>query len=116
MTRAIRIPCGRLVTPGAYTRAWRAVKAAPADRTTVHGWSHFPEPASAVLADFRAGLMDRINQRGGVRIPARAADLEWPWRRDQRRLQDIRHRIRVYEFETPACRARFGHLLANRGD
>jgi hypothetical protein len=32
--------------------------------------------------------------------------------RDRARLREIRRRVRVYEFETPEMRKRFGHLLS----
>ena len=61
MTRAVRIPTGRMVTLGAYCSAWRTVKAMP-PRQLVPGWSHFPEEAADILGDLRDGMHDRMSR------------------------------------------------------
>jgi hypothetical protein len=65
-----------------------------------------------VAINRKAGIPDEpINHRGG---PARrgTSDYDSKLRRDFRRLQDIRRRIRVYQFETTEVRQRFGDRLA----
>ncbi len=63
--------------------------------------------------EFVSALHRRINLKAGISDDAGYSDKVMRWRRDQRRLQDINNRIRVYQFETPEVRGRFGHLLAN---
>lgn len=65
--QAIRLPSGRLVTFGAYVRAFKAVKALP-ERATVNGWQWFPVEARDVVRDYRRAIDDRVNQRGGLRV------------------------------------------------
>jgi hypothetical protein len=64
---AVTLPNGKRVSLGAYTAAWRAVKAMAPD-TEVNGWNWYPVPARYVLNAMRAGLQDRINKRGGLVI------------------------------------------------
>ena len=60
-----------------------------------------------------------INRKAGIPDVAcrkQESDYQTHLRRDQRRLQDIRRRIRHYQFETAEVRRRFGHLLSRYDD
>lgn len=62
MKRAITLPSGKRVSVGAYASAWRKLKTLPGE-TEVEGWNWFGATrADRILAEMRAGMMDRINQ------------------------------------------------------
>lgn len=67
---------------------------------------------------FTLALHRRINLKGGLSEQGRKydADYQTGLMRDARRLEDIRRRVRVYQFETPQLRQRFSHLLARYDD
>lgn len=83
-TRIIRLGSGYRMTLGHYAKVWRYVKeAADAGRPTqrcdlTHPFDHRNEQATdAALAQFRAGMHDRINRRGDCVPTGRKADHEW---------------------------------------
>ena len=54
------------VTLGSYVAAWKAVKASPPGtefKSSLCGW--WPAKREEILAQFSAGVHDRINQHGG---------------------------------------------------
>jgi hypothetical protein len=61
-----------------------------------------------------------INRKAGIPDIAcrkQESDYQIAIARDCRRVHDkIRHRVRVYQFETAEIRARFGHLLSSRDE
>lgn len=105
-----------LPSPGAYARAWRTVKGLPAGARVKHpDWARGTVTASEMLAEMRRALQRRINIRGGKPQDNDPMPIELV--RDSRRLDDIlRRRVRVYQFESDECRARFSHLLARMDD
>lgn len=105
-----------LPSPGAYAKAWRAVVALPAAaRVKEPGWAGGVISAAEMRAKMRKALDLRINIRGGDLAACDPIDIGWV--RDARRLDDIlKRRIRVYQFERPEVRAKFGHLLASHND
>ncbi len=71
--------------------------------------------ADEMRRQMRVALDKRINIRGGR--PADNDPVDIGWLRDARSLDDIiRRRVRVYQFERPEMRAKFGHLLASYND
>lgn len=106
-----------LPKPGAYVRAWRQVKAADqaaAVNTSRFDWTWPTTTAGALRAEMRRALDRRINSRGGRDADNGAVDIGWA--RDAHRLDDIRRRVRVYQFERAEVKARFGHLLSRYDD
>lgn len=63
-TVTVRTPSGKSVTLGQYLAGWRTVRAAP-DGQTFAGWDDFPARSSDIRRDYAAGVVDRINLRGG---------------------------------------------------
>ena len=61
-------------------------------------------------------LNEKINRHDTRKYRTMRPDYLVSLRRDAHRLQDIARRVRVYQFETPLCRERFGHLLARYDD
>lgn len=59
----ITIPNGKKISLSNYVTAWKRVKKLDPD-TYVEGWQWFGTKARFILQDMRAGLHDRINQRG----------------------------------------------------
>lgn len=107
-----------LPAPGAYAKAWRAVVALPPDAEIYGpGWNGIKQLRSAedMRSEMLRALDRRINIRGGdleANVP-----IDIGWIRDARRLEDIKmRRVRVYQFERPEVRAKFGHLLASYND
>lgn len=87
--------------------------------------SDWPPPAQRLMNREAARrrlqyLIDvAINRRAGVAdVPTRKHEDSYQaaLRRDRDRLDDIRRRLRVYQFETDRVRQRFAHLLADRND
>ena len=72
MKRVIVLPSGARVSIGHYASTWRELKTMEPDQS-VRGWNWFSVSVREVLADMRAGLHDRINQRGGVVLPCDTA-------------------------------------------
>ena len=105
-----------LPKPGAYVSAWRALKALPDDaRVKEPGWAGSVVSAAEMRRQMRVALDKRINVRGGDLAANDPIDIGWV--RDARRLKDIKlRRVRVYQFERPEMRAKFGHLLASYND
>lgn len=104
-----------LPQPGTYAKAWRAIVALPACALVrSNDWTRGNVPAGQLRTEMRAALDRRINTRGG--LASANVELDIGLVRDARRLDDIKRRIRVYQFESELCRKRFGHLLANRND
>lgn len=108
---------GHWVSVKSYVTAIRKAKA-NLDETFSYSltcWT--PCTGREIMEQFRAGIHERINE---------ALDIPWTrkrkdsWQaaivRDRHRLEDIRRRIRVYQFETPEMMRRFGHLLARYDD
>ena len=81
-------------------------------------WSDNPMDLKAWRKKFIDALDRRITKYGGLGGRGRKFDPDWQlWmRRDRHRLEDIRKRIRVYQFETREMQRRYGHLLARRDD
>lgn len=107
-----------LPAPGEYARGWRKLVALPPNVRVKRpgGWgAHSVISASELRRELLLALDRRINIRGG-----NIADndpIEVGWIRDARRLEDIKvRRVRVYQFERPEVRAKFGHLLASHDD
>lgn len=104
-----------LPNPGGYAHAWATLTAiAPTQRVRHPDWTRGYVTAGELRAEMRRALDRRINARGGdeeanTPIPDELV-------RDARRLDDIKRRIRVYQFETKGLRSRFGHLLASNDD
>lgn len=99
-----------LPSPGAYARACRQLAALPPDALVKGVVS-----ASEMRRQVRQALDRRINIRGGQ--PEANVPLDIGLVRDAYRLDDIKQRrIRVYQFESDLCRARFGHMLARHDD
>lgn len=110
----LRSSIAALPEKGAYVAAWKRLNALPDHAPVSTDWTG-SRPAAQVRREFRKALDARINARAGLD----AANVEVPIElvRDARRLDDIKQRrIRVYQFESALCRARFGHLLAQRDD
>ena len=86
-----------LPSPGAYARAWRRLRAAPAGTRfrVPHGilWGAFgqAETRETLITEFRRALDNRINSRGGL-IVRHDPDQDARWRRDQRAIADYRLR------------------------
>ena len=95
-----------------YKRAFAALKAGCKVRLY---WNGEPMDLAGWRAEFAKALHRRIS---GPQPLYRKLKPEWQtgMRRDRQRLQDIRRRIRVYQFETPEMRKRFGHLLSTYED
>jgi len=93
-----------------YCAAWKRLKTLPADaEITALNWFH--QKASDVKSEFHLALHRRINERGGLVVPRN--DMQWvAWKRDQKRLQDIAKRIRVYQFESIECQKLFSYKLS----
>ncbi len=108
----------KLPSPGAYAAAWRKVCALPPEAEVYGpGWNGIKQlrSASDMRAEMLRALDRRINIRGGDLEACNPVPIEWY--RDARRLEDIKlRRIRVYQFERPEVRAKFGHLLARHDD
>lgn len=113
-----------LPSPGWYARNWqRLTKLDPATPVRVPGamvgmagWGDQVATAGEVRASCMAALQNRINARGGV-VVREAREGDAALARDAARVRDIRvRRVRVYQFETRAARARFSHLLARYDD
>ena len=68
MKKAIGLPSGLRVPIGHYASTWRELKTMEPGQS-VRGWSWFSVSVREVLSDMRAGLHDRINQRGGIVLP-----------------------------------------------
>ncbi|TAK06521.1 MAG: hypothetical protein EPO39_08710 [Candidatus Manganitrophaceae bacterium] len=81
-------------------------------------WSDRPMDLRAWRKEFIDALDRRITKYGGLDGRGRKFDPDWQlWmRRDRHRLEDIRKRVRVYQFETKEMRRWYGHLLAHRDD
>lgn len=61
--------------------------------------------------------MTAINRKACIPDPTdKQIERERQWQRDQRKLVDIAHRIRHYQFESKQCRERFAHLLSRYDD
>ena len=80
--RVIRTASGT-VTLGAYVKAWREVKAAPAGtefRSSLCGWA--PETRETILSQFQDGLAGRINRH----IPGFGVGRKWAseWQHETR--------------------------------
>lgn len=105
-----------LPSPGGYVKAWRALLALPAEaRVKEPGWAGAVVSASEMRRKMVSALHRRINLRGGDAAACEPVPIEWY--RDARRLEDIKvRRVRVYQFERPEVRAKFGHLLASHDD
>ncbi len=117
-TASIYVPgFGHWVTVRAYMAAIRKAKA-NLDETFHYGltcWT--PCTGREIMAQFREGIHERINEELNIPWTRKQKD---SWQaaivRDRHRLEDIRRRIRVYQFETPEMMRRFGHLLARYDD
>lgn len=60
-----------------------------------------------------------INRRAGLsdnRFSRMQFNRETDWIRDKRSLLEIRGRVRIYQFNSKQCRARFSHLLSRYDD
>jgi hypothetical protein len=68
--------------------------------------------------EFVSALFRRIDDRAGIRPSGRKHTNEYQigLMRDAQRLRDSHIRIRVFQFETPELRERFGHLLSSYND
>jgi hypothetical protein len=117
--RYITLPSGAAVTLGHYVCAWKILRAANQQQLH-HGFFARGEQATAatILAAMRLGAQDRINRN----IPGFGKGRKWTDEyqmqqlRDSFRLAAIQQRVRIYQFETPEFRRRFGHLLARHDD
>lgn len=103
---------------GEYLRFWKECRAI-LDRGLKVRVCRFPEEIldrAGFARWMQAALDRRINAKAGLDAPRGKkdnTDFFIAARRDKERLLAIRRRIRVYQFETPITRARFGHLLAD---
>ncbi len=61
------LPNGRKCGLRYYLDSWHVLKAIPASHE-VAGWEWYPVKAGRILAAIRAGVHDRINQRGGLAV------------------------------------------------
>ena len=59
----ITIPSGKRIGLSNYVKAWRRLKAMDPNQQ-VAGWDWFETRAGWILEQMRAGIHDRINQRG----------------------------------------------------
>lgn len=102
---------------GAYARAWRTLLALAPTDTVKLDWNNICSAGEA-RRQFRNALQRRISGRAGASVQGRKCDPEYQLRlwRDSRRLRDIAHRIRVYQFESDEARRRFSHLLSHHDD
>ena len=77
-------------------------------------WDSSPLDAAGWKREFLRALHRRINAKEGPYDIWRKQmpDYQLCMARDRARLREIRRRVRVYEFETPEMRKRFGHLLS----
>lgn len=106
-----------LPNPGGYARLWRKLLALPPEAHGTHPLDRMRGLVSVadLLAEFRVALQRGINVRGGK--PEDNEPIDVGWVRDRNRLEDIQQRrVRVYQFERPEMRERFGHLLARHDD
>lgn len=102
-----------LPAKGAYVAAWKRLNVLPDHAQVSTDWTG-GRPAAQVRREFRKALDHRINARAG--LDSANVEMDIGLVRDARRLDDIKQRrIRHYQFESALCRARFGHLLAERG-
>lgn len=62
--RAFATPEGRMVPIKQMAGALRAIRRNP--DAEYPGWNWFPTPGHFILREFRRGLHDRINMRGGA--------------------------------------------------
>jgi hypothetical protein len=101
--------------PGAYAKAWRRVKSAPASARFNVSWDRPNTPRDEVLKEFHDALQQRINIRGGNLKACEPVPIGLI--RDAKRLDEIKtQRIRHYQFETKKMQTKFGHLLARYDD
>lgn len=110
----------RYPQPGAYVQAWKRANEVTAAGGTVRvSWAGRDLDAHGWRREVRRALDRRINERGGLDQTGRKWDERYQvgLERDARALRDrLMRRVRVYQFETPELRERFGHLLADRED
>lgn len=64
----IALPNSRRVTIGEYVRSWRQLKTLPPGKS-VAGFNYFPASAHTILRELSFGVQDRINIRGGIKLP-----------------------------------------------
>jgi hypothetical protein len=101
--------------PGAYAKAWKTAKQAPQNARFRISWDRHNETRETVLRDFEKALQARINIRGNR--PEDNEPMPAEWIRDYHAVENrIEKRVRVYAFETKACRRRFPHLLSDRNE
>jgi len=99
----------------------RAHLAQHAGGTVTLQWG-FPLTAEQFRLDTLKALHRRINLKAGIPADGGAgrkfeSDYQISMRRDRDHVHDrMTRRIRVYQFETPEIRRRFGHLLSRYDD
>lgn len=102
-----------------YQTAVKRVKEAKPGTVFKLDW-HTTRTKEEFLAEYYDRIINNaINARGGIEFKGRKFDDDYQvnLRRDKQLLEQIRNtRIRVYQFNTPEIKARFGHLLASRED
>ncbi len=102
-----------------YQAAVARVKAAPAGTKFKVDWATTRTKEEFLAEYYDKIIQNAINARGGIEFKGRKFDPDYQTnlRRDQQALETIRTtRIRVYQFNTPEIKKRFGYLLANRNE
>ena len=117
MKRFITLPNRRNVGLPAYVAAWKELidvcKTSHGAQSTIRGFSDFPQSASDVLMELRAGLMDRINRHDHTMARGRKTDPDYQagLMRDARRVRDVFAGVVVRQYESREVYKRFSHLL-----
>lgn len=101
-----------------YMELNRRAKQAFADGMTIKlSWHGDSLDAEGYKKEFIKALNERINLKvGTIKTKKWDNDYQVRLKRDQRRLEDIKNRIRVYQFETCIVSGKFGHLLTQYGN
>jgi hypothetical protein len=107
--------------PGHYLAAIRRADAITAAGGTMRtNWAGSDLDAAAWQREKSRALHARINAKGGITYSRyndpHTTGLHTGFIRDRIALDNIRKRVRVYQFETRAVRERFSHLLSSYDD
>lgn len=109
--RVITLGCGRQVRLGAYARAWKRARSAPAGSIFERGLtSHFSVTREELLEQFRYGTNDRISQH----MPGYGKGRKWDedWQRSMLQAQwKINTPRLVLDWLPRDLQTRFAHRL-----
>lgn len=116
MTRIVTLGNGRRVSLTSYVEAWKAAKTMSPDTVLPHGlrgWS--PVTVGECLAEFRDGLEERINIRGGIKFTGRKHDSDWQRATTHAARELNTPRLRIHWLPS-WLRERFAHRIADRSE